>query len=117
LIVVVDDDVSVRRSLLRLLRSAGFQVDAYESGESFLARTDAEPAACLILDVHLGGISGPDLKQELNRQGLAVPTIFISAHDEEATRESRALFPDVPWLRKPFSGGALIELIQQAVRG
>jgi len=116
MIAVVDDDVSVRRSLLRLLRSAGFQVAVFDSGESFLAQDKDLLPACLILDIHLAGISGPDLKHELNQRGLDVPTIFITAHDEEATQASLRNFPGVPCLRKPFPGSSLLDLIR-AVAG
>ena len=115
MVAVVDDDISVRRSLLRLLRSAGFNVAVYDSGESFLARDDVAAPAFLILDVHLAGISGPDLKGELNRRGINVPTIFITAHDEGATRKSLEKFPGVPCLRKPFSGSELVDLIRRTV--
>jgi len=116
LVAVVDDDVSVRRSLLRLLRSAGFHVVVYDSGEAFLARENPASPSCLILDIHLAGISGPDLKQELDHRGSNIPTIFITAHDEEATREGLRRFPGVACLRKPFAGNTLVDLIRQTLK-
>jgi FixJ family two-component response regulator len=115
LVAVVDDDVSVRRSLLRLLRSAGFNVTVYDSGESFLAQQDLVVPSCLILDVHLTGVSGPDVKQFLTQKGWRVPTIFITAHDEEATLESMRRFPGVACLRKPFPGNSLLDLIRKTL--
>jgi FixJ family two-component response regulator len=115
LVAVVDDDVSVRRSLLRLLRSAGFEVVVFDSGESFLAQENPVTPSCLILDVHLTGISGPDVKQQLMQKGLRVPTIFVTAHDEEATRESMRQFPGVACLRKPFPGSSLVDLIRKTL--
>ncbi len=115
LVAVVDDDVSVRRSLLRLLRSAGFNVIAYDSGEAYLAHDTPVQPSCLVLDVHLAGISGPDLKQLLTRKGLPIPTIFITAHDEEATRDSMRRFPGVACLRKPFAGSSLVDLIRKTL--
>ena len=114
-VAVVDDDVSVRRSLLRLLRSAGFSVMVYDSGESFLARENPIPPSCLVLDMHLAGISGPDLKHQLDEGGLHIPTIFITAHDEEVTGERMRRFPGIAFLRKPFAGSALVELIHQTL--
>jgi len=102
MIAVVDDDMSVRRSLLRLLRSAGFQVAVFDSGESFLAQDKDLLPACLILDIHLAGISGPDLKHELNQRGVDLPTIFITAHDEEATQATLRNFPASLACASPF---------------
>jgi FixJ family two-component response regulator len=114
-VVVVDDDISVRRSLLRLLRSAGFNVTIYDSGESFLAQEDLAVPSCLILDVHLTGVSGPDVKQFLTQKGWRVPTIFITARDEGTTRESIRRFPGVVCLRKPFLGSSLLDLIRMTL--
>lgn len=114
-IAIVDDDISVRRGLLRLLKAAGFSVSVYDSGESFLAQAAANKPECLILDVHLTGMSGPEVKMELNHRGQPVPTIFITAHEEEATRESLERFPGVPCLRKPFAASMLVDLIRESL--
>jgi FixJ family two-component response regulator len=105
----VDDDLYLRRSLSRLLRSAGFAVDDYGSAESFLEAIESSRPDCAVLDIRLGGMSGPHAKQELDRRGLVIPVIFITAFDEEETRTTLAGHPDVRCLRKPFEPQALID--------
>jgi len=84
---VVEDDASFLRALGRLLSGAGFTVTTFTSGEEFLASDSAATTACLVLDVHLGGMSGFDLQQRLAATGAPIPTIFITAHDDAVTRE------------------------------
>jgi len=111
---IVDDDDDVRRALRRLLIASGFAVAAFESGEAFLASLPSPHALdCLILDVHLGGMSGLELYQLLRQRAIAPPVVFITAHSE--------LLDDVEWvdtpcLQKPFDSEALIEAIAQARR-
>jgi FixJ family two-component response regulator len=115
MIGVVEDDPSFRQALRRLLSAAGFSVAAFASAEEFLASESAGATACLVLDVHLGGMSGFDLQQRLVTAGVPVPTIFITAHDDPMTRErARA---GVAYLRKPFREHALIGAIRQALEG
>jgi FixJ family two-component response regulator len=107
-VAVVDDDRFVRRALSRLLRGAGYGVELYESGEAFLAAVEVEMPHCALLDIRLGGLSGPDVKQELDRRGLPIRVIFMTAHSEEETRNSLLSFPEIEVLRKPFSAGQLM---------
>jgi FixJ family two-component response regulator len=110
---VVEDDPSFLRALRRLLSAAGFTVAAFASAEEFLASESAGATACLVLDVHLGGMSGFDLQQRLAAAGAPIPTIFITAHDDPVTRERDR--SGVAYLRKPFREGALIGAIQQVL--
>jgi FixJ family two-component response regulator len=113
MIGVVEDDPSFRQALRRLLSAAGFSVAAFASAEEFLASESAGSTACLVLDVHLGGMSGFDLQQRLATAGVPIPTIFITAHDDPMTQERAR--SGVAYLRKPFREHALIGAIQQAL--
>ena len=115
MISVVEDDPSFRRALRRLLSAAGFSVAAFASAEDFLASDSAGATACLVLDVHLGGMSGFDLQQRLATAGVPIPAIFITAHDDPVTRERAR--SGVAYLQKPFREDALIGAIQQALGG
>src|SRR5262245_54705193 len=78
-VVVVDDSDSVRESLPDLLAQVGYEVEAFESAEAFLVSPAMKEASCLVLDVGLPGMSGPELQQELKRRGTAIPIVFITA--------------------------------------
>jgi FixJ family two-component response regulator len=111
---VVEDDPSFLRALKRLLSAAGFSVATFASAEEFLASDTAGATSCLVLDVHLGGMSGFDLQQTLAAAGAPIPTIFITAHDDAITRErARA---GVAYLRKPFREEALVGAIREALQ-
>src|SRR6188474_2684056 len=86
LVSVVDDDESVRESLPDLLREFGFAAQAFASAEEFLASDRIGDTRCLILDIAMPGMSGPDLHRELLRRQQRIPTVFITAHGSEATR-------------------------------
>ena len=117
MIGVVEDDPSFRRALRRLLSAAGFSVAVFASAEEFLASESASAGAtaCLVLDVHLGGMSGFDLQQRLATAGVPIPAVFITAHDDPVTRERAR--SGVAYLQKPFREAALIGAIQQALEG
>jgi FixJ family two-component response regulator len=115
MIGVVEDDPSFRRALGRLLSAAGFSVATFASAEEFLASDPGGATACLVLDVHLGGMSGFDLQQRLATAGVPIPAIFITAHDDPVTRERAR--SGVAYLQKPFREDALIGAIQQALEG
>ena len=110
---VVEDDSSFRRALGRLVTGAGFRVATFASAEEFLASGSAGTTACLVLDVHLGGMNGFELQQRLSAADNPIPTIFITAHDDPVTRERAR--SGVAYLRKPFRREALIDAIQQAL--
>jgi FixJ family two-component response regulator len=103
LVSVVDDDESVRESLPDLLREFGYAVQAFESAESFLASGLVNETRCLILDVAMPGLSGPELYRELRRRAVGTPVIFITARAEETVRHSLLAMGAVACLLKPFS--------------
>jgi FixJ family two-component response regulator len=115
LIGVVDDDASILRALQRLLGSAGFTVRTFGSGEELLACEQLDVINCLVLDIHLGGLSGFELQEKLREASLPIPIIFITAHDDAPTRERARRTGAVDYLRKPFDEHALTEAIQKAL--
>jgi FixJ family two-component response regulator len=115
LISVVDDDDSIRESLQGLLESYGFAVETFSSAQAFLdsgchARTD-----CLILDVRMPGMRGPDLQRELTRSRCQVPIVFITAHGDEDVRPRVLSDGAVDCLLKPFTEEALLKAIRTAI--
>lgn len=102
------------QSLSRLLSAHGFRVDKFASAELFLAGIAECDAICLVLDIHLGGISGIDLKRKLNSSGRNLPVIFMTAVDNEATREQALEAGCIAYLRKPFMAKSLIQAINGA---
>jgi len=116
LVSVVDDDESVRESLPDLLRELGFEVQAFSSAEDFLASDWVGQTKCLILDVAMPGMSGPDLQRELTRRRQEIPIVFITAHGGEAVRPSLLAQGAVECLLKPFSDTALLEAVNAALR-
>ena len=115
-VCVVDDDASLLRALQLLLRAAGFPVVAFGSAEEFLLAVQADPPRCLVLDVHLGRLSGFELHERLTAAGLSIPTIFITAHDDAPTRERARRAGAVGYLRKPFDDNALIASVERALK-
>jgi FixJ family two-component response regulator len=103
LVSVVDDDESVRESLPDLLREFGFRVEAFSSAEEFLNSGAPVRTECLILDIAMPGMTGPELYSELVRRGTAIPIIFITANREEADRAPLLELGAVECLFKPFS--------------
>jgi FixJ family two-component response regulator len=116
LISVVDDDESVRESLPDLLRELGFAVQAFSSAEEFLASDFLGQTRCLVLDVAMPGMSGPDLQQELARRRQEIPIVFITAHRDEDVRPRLLERGAVECLLKPFSETALLDALNAALR-
>jgi FixJ family two-component response regulator len=112
---VVDDDISVRKGLSRLLRSAGYDVVTFASGEECLAGIASAEFGCLVVDVHLGGMNGFELLQKLRASTMPVPVVFITAHDESVTREALRAAGSPPCLRKPFDANSLLTVIQSTL--
>jgi FixJ family two-component response regulator len=110
-IAIIDDDDSVRRSLHRVVQSAGYAAESFGSAREFLDWLPRGRAACLVLDVHLSEMSGFDLQDR-----LAVPIIFITAHDDAATRERIEKSGASGHLRKPFGEKSILAAIRRAVR-
>jgi FixJ family two-component response regulator len=114
LVAVVDDDESVRESLPALLNEFGFASETFATAQEFLESGVADEIKCLILDIAMPGMSGPELHRELVKRGYSIPTIFISAHAEFASQ------PDmregvVDYLMKPFSEAALLDALKNAL--
>ena len=116
LVSVVDDDESVRESLPDLLEVCGYRVEAFSSAEAFLASEFAAQTQCLILDVAMPGMSGPDLQRELGLRRQEIPIVFITAHRDEADRPHLLQGRAVECLFKPFSEAALLEAVARALR-
>jgi FixJ family two-component response regulator len=115
LVAVVDDDISVRESLPDLLQQVGCAVQAFASAEAFLTAETADAASCLILDVGLPGMSGPELQRELGRRGKRVPVVFITAKGDKSLQTRLVASGAVACLFKPFSDTALLEAVEAAL--
>jgi FixJ family two-component response regulator len=116
LVSVVDDDQSVRESLPDLLRAFGFSAHAFSSAEEFLASDCIDQTNCLILDIAMPGMTGPDLQQELTRRRQEIPIVFITAHEDNSVRPRLIEAGAVDCLFKPFSDTALLEALNTALR-
>ena len=116
LVAIVDDDESVRESLPDLLREFGFAPEAFSSAEAFLASDVVGETSCLLLDVAMPGMSGPELQQELRRRRQAIPIVFITAHGDESVRPGLLAEGAVECLFKPFSEAALLNALNSALR-
>ena len=116
LVSVVDDDQSVRESLPDLLREFGFSVAAFSSAEEFLASDSIDRTQCLILDIAMPGMSGPDLQRELTLRRQKIPIVFITALRDEAAGPRLLQQGAVACLLKPFSETALMDAINAALR-
>ncbi len=116
LVSVVDDDESVRESLPELLRSFGLEVEPFPSAEEFLASDSLDRTGCLVLDVAMPGMTGPQLQQELSRRRCSIPIVFITAHSVERVRPEVLAQDAVACLLKPFSETAILEAVNMALR-
>ena len=117
LVAVVDDDLSVRKSLDRLIRSVGLHVRVFASAEEFLQSDSPLKPQCLILDVSLPGMSGIDLHRHLLAHRSNVPTIFITAHGSDERARSEALSDwTVAYFIKPFSADELLDAVNVALK-
>ncbi len=116
LVSVVDDDDSVRESLPDLLRELGFSAQAFSSAEEFLASPYVSQTQCLILDVAMRGMSGPDLQKLLKVRRQEIPVVFITAQTDESIRSRVLEQGAVRCLLKPFSDIELLGAINAALR-
>ena len=117
LVSVVDDDISVRRSLPRLLRCVCFDVTVFASAEEFLASDHSRKVDCLILDVCLPGMSGVELHRHLLATRCNVPAIFITGNEfDDRTRSEAASDWTVAYFKKPFGGDELLEAVDTALK-
>jgi len=116
LVSVVDDDKSMRESLPDLLREFGFSVAVFSSAEQFLASDCIDQTRCLILDIAMPGMTGPDIQQELMLRRQEIPIVFITAHKDETVRPRLLQKGAVECLFIPFSETALLDAINVALR-
>ena len=116
LITVVDDDESVRESLPDLLKEFGFDAQAFSSAEEFLASQSIAETGCLVLDVAMPGMTGPDLQRELKRREQSIPIVFITAQRDEAIRPRLIAQGAVDCLFKPFEPTDLLQALNTALR-
>ena len=116
LVSVVDDDESVRESLPDLLKEFGFRVNAFSSAKEFLQSDSIGKTRCLILDVAMPGMTGPELYRELLRRGQPIPVVFITAHRDDTVRPRLIEQGAVDCLFKPFSDAALQQALSSALR-
>ena len=114
LVSVVDDDESVRESLPELLRQLGFTTQAFSSAEAFLASEFVNHTRCLILDIAMPGMSGPDLQRELTRRRHKIPVVFITGNADRTVRPRLLAQGAVECLFKPFSDTALLDAVNAA---
>jgi FixJ family two-component response regulator len=116
LVTVVDDDESVRESLPDLIREFGFSANAFSSAEEFLNSDSLNLTRCLILDISMPGMSGPDLQKELKLRRQEIPIVFITAHVEETDHPQLLEQGAIDCLFKPFSEADLLRAVNAALR-
>jgi FixJ family two-component response regulator len=114
IVAVVDDDPSMLRAAENLLGAHGFATKSFSSAEEFLGAVAANRFDCLLLDIHLGGLSGIELRQELMSSRPTLPVIFMTALDDDAVRQKALQTGCVTCLHKPFSARQLMDAIENA---
>jgi RNA polymerase sigma factor (sigma-70 family) len=116
LVHVVDDDASFRTAISRLLRASGYEVEAYESAHELLVRLPREePPSCILLDVQIPGLSGPDLQTRLGELGSALPIVFLTGHGDIPTSVQAIKAGAEDFLTKPVSRQKLLDAIERAM--
>jgi FixJ family two-component response regulator len=112
---VVDDDLSIRRSLRRLLKATGYEAETFASAEEYLLHEVFQGPVCLVLDVRMPGLKGPALQEELERRGACEQIVFITGHGDVPTATRAMKNGAVDFLTKPFDDGELIEAVKRAL--
>ena len=115
LIAVVDDEASVRKALRRLFAASDMDSEAFSSGREFLDSLRHCVPDCVVLDLHMPGLTGLDVQRELRSQGIRIPSIIITAHDEAETRAQCLAAGARAYLRKPFEENVLMSEIVSAL--
>ena len=113
LVAIVEDDAAMRESLVRLVHASGYRTPAFASAEEFLQSAIVGSAVGLVLDIHLGGMSGIELRRHLLAAGSTIPVVFITARDNEATRVEAFAVGCVDYLQKPFESNRLISALER----
>jgi FixJ family two-component response regulator len=115
LVVVIEDDSASQRTLARLLRAGGYDAAIYASAEEFLSSPPPLPPIGMLLDLHLGGMSGLDLQRRLRQEGSTIPVIIITAFDDARNRDQAERLGCMAFLRKPCEAEAILMLLQHLV--
>ncbi len=116
-VAVVDDEAPVRTALGRLLRLADYAVVGFASGEEFLASLGARRPDCVLLDIHMPGLTGLQVHQRLREAGTRLPVVFITASDRAELLQEGFDLADASVLRKPFSGDEMLLAVEAAIAG
>jgi FixJ family two-component response regulator len=116
IVMIVDDDDSIRKSVRRLMKSYGFAVETFASAAEFLDSDRLDKTSCLILDVHMPGMDGLDLQKRLVASGCAIPIIFITAFADDRARTQAMEAGAVAYLPKPFGDEELVNCIHTALQ-
>ena len=115
-VIVIDDDPSVRKGLVRLLSKAGYKVSQFTSLNDFMDAIKPGLSGCIVLDSGIPGLSEKDLQTEFKKRGILLPVIIISADDDSKTRQRAYVMKAAGFFRKPIDGTALIDAIEWAVK-
>lgn len=113
-IAIIDDERSILKGLKRVLDASNFTTEIYDSAEAFLARENMSDVNCIVLDIHLGGMSGIELWRRLKAMGSTIPVIFMTALDSTAVRREAINLGYAAFLQKPFTGQLLIDSVRNA---
>lgn len=112
---IVEDDASVLKGLSRLLRAWGYEVRASDGARQFLEALDDGPVACVIVDVHMPGLTGLQLQGALKRAGRPIPMVFVTGHGDASAQREALAEGAVAFLKKPFTDRELLAAIEQAL--
>ena len=115
-VFIVDDDPSVLKALGRLIRAAGYDVEVFGSATEYLARDPPQPPGCLLLDMRMPGMNGPELQRAIEGTRRSLPIVFITGHGDESMRAQVLAAGAVDVLAKPVDDGVLLAAIEQALR-
>lgn len=113
LVVVIEDDLASQKTLARVLRTGGFDAATYASAEDYLSSPPETDPLGLLLDVHLGGMSGLDLQRKLKSEGSTLPVIIITAFDDPRGREQAERLGCVAYLRKPCEAETILDVLSR----
>jgi len=116
LVAIVDDDRSVQNAVKDLMESAGLSAQCFGSAEEFLGWNHRNQTACLVLDIRMPGMSGLELQAKLNAEGLSIPIIFITAHNDVKMKMQAMTAGAVGFLSKPFDDEVLLEKVRPAIK-
>ena len=116
LVAIVDDDELFRRSVERLIGSAGFSVETFGSAEDFLEHGNLDATACAILDMRLPGLNGFELQRQLITRPRRIPIVFVSAHEDPIVRVNALRAGAIAYLKKPFDNSTLLDALHRALK-